>query len=186
MFLILRHKKFLAECPNGHMTRKQFIATYKALFPQSDAERFARHVFRALDLDRSNTVDFREFLLGASMTASTNSPETKLQWTFQVFDIDGNGLLTRRECLEVIESIVRFYHTSQLENSHVTVEQLIARSKRSMMRIFDTLSDVRGNQLTMTQFVQGCLKDEFITNLLAPDTSSTEEKIVNDSDLTEP
>ena len=150
------------------MTRKQFVSMYKSLCPRSDADRFARHVFRAFDLDRSNTVDFREFLLGASMTSSTSSPELKLQWTFQVFDIDGNGLLTRRECLEVIESIVRFQYSLSSEHEHTTLEQLMNTAKGSMMRIFDNNRDVRGDKLTMTQFVQGCLKDDFISQLLTP------------------
>lgn len=167
-----RHKRFLDDCPHGYMTKKQFIIMHKALFPKCDAERFARHVFRAFDLDQSNTIDFREFLVGASMTSSTSSPEKKLEWTFNVFDIDKNGLLTRCECLEVIECIVRFIHSSQLEQSHVNLEQLINRSKRSMMKIFDTLTGIQCDQLTKSQFVQGCLKDEFIAQLLAPESVS--------------
>jgi len=84
------HEKFLTDCPTGYMTRKHFISMYKSLYPKGDAERFARHVFRAFDLDRSNTVDFHEFLVGLSMTATTSSIQTKLEWTFHVFDIDGN------------------------------------------------------------------------------------------------
>lgn len=166
------HKRFLDDCPHGYMTKKQFIIMHKALFPKCDAERFARHVFRAFDLDQSNTIDFREFLVGASMTSSTSSPEKKLEWTFNVFDIDKNGLLTRCECLEVIECIVRFIYSSQLEQSHVNLEQLINRSKRSMMKIFDTLTGIQCDQLTKSQFVQGCLKDEFIAQLLAPESVS--------------
>ena len=52
------------------MTRKQFIAMYKSLCPKGDAERFARHVFRAFDTDKSNTVDFHEFLVGLSKFSS--------------------------------------------------------------------------------------------------------------------
>ena len=167
-----RHTKFLSECPHGYMTRKQFIAMYKSLCPKGDAERFARHVFRAFDVDKSNTVDFREFLLGLSMTASTNSPEDKLQWTFHVFDIDGNGLLTRRECLEVIESIVRFNQSMQGDHQPTTMEPLIISAKKAMMRIFDHVDETRRDKLTMSQFVQGCLKDEFISNLLAPTTAA--------------
>ena len=155
------------------MTRKQFIAMYKSLFPKADAERFARHVFRAFDTDKSNTVDFHEFLIGLSMTASTSSPQTKLEWTFHVFDIDGNGLLTRRECLEVIESIVRFSQSLQNDPANSNTEQTILIAKRSMMNIFDNVRDNPTDKLTMSQFVEGCLKDEFISQLLAPDSSWT-------------
>ena len=168
-----RHEKFLIECPNGYMTRKQFIATYKSLFPRGDAERFARHIFRAFDTDKSNTVDFHEFLVGLSMTSSNSSPQKKLEWTFHVFDIDGNGLLTRRECLEVIETIVRFHHSLQSDPSNSDVDQTITMAKRSMMNIFDTVGERPADKLTMSQFVQGCLKDLFISQLLAPDPTLT-------------
>lgn len=167
-FPSFRHEKFLADCPNGHMSRKQFIAMYTSLCPTGDAERFASHVFRAFDLDKSNSVDFHEFLIGLSMTSTTSSPETKLEWIFQVFDIDGNGLLTRNECLEVIDIIIRFNYSRQTEQDNLTTERLIRSAKRSMMRIFDNNTHGSRHTLTILQFVEGCLKDEFITQILAP------------------
>jgi Ca2+-binding EF-hand superfamily protein len=154
------------------MTRKQFIANYKSLCPKADAERFARHVFRAFDSDKSNTVDFHEFLIGLSMTSTNSSVKDKLQWTFHVFDIDGNGLLTRKECQEVIESIVRFNLSLQGETSNSNLEQTILAAKQSMLSIFDNAGDTHTDQLTMSQFVEGCMKDEFISQLLAPGASA--------------
>ncbi len=155
------------------MTRKQFVSMYKSLCANGDAERFARHVFRAFDLDKSNTVDFHEFLVGLSMTSTTSSIQEKLEWTFHVFDIDGNGLLTRRECLEVIESIVRFNLSLQGDTLNSTTEQTINSAKQSMMKIFDNVGDIHTDKLTRTQFVEGCLKDEFISKLLAPGATAT-------------
>ena len=172
-----RHEKFLADYPNGYMTRKQFISAYKSLCPKGDAERFARHIFRAFDLDKFNTVDFHEFLIGLSMTSSTSSAQTKLEWTFHLFDIDGNGLLTRRECLEVIDPIVRFNLSLQGESSNSYVDQMIITAKKSMMKIFDNVLDNRTNKLTITQFVQACLKDEFISQLLAPSAPNTVDQL---------
>jgi len=37
-----------------------------------------------------------------------------------------------------------------------------------MMRIFNNIPDGRSDTLTVTQFVQGCLNDELISELLAP------------------
>ncbi|CAF0820913.1 unnamed protein product [Rotaria sordida] len=166
------HEKFLADCPHGYMTRKEFILMYKSLCPTDDAERFAGHIFRAFDIDKSNTIDFREFLIGLSMTSTTSSPQTKLRWIFQVFDIDGNGLLTRKECLEVIDIIVRFNQTQLTDEEDHETERLVHSAKRSMMKIFDNISGDRCNALTMTQFIEGCQKDEFISKLLTPTPES--------------
>ncbi len=161
------------------MTRKQFISMYTTLSPSGDAERFARHIFRAFDLDKSNTVDFREFLIGLSMTSKTSSPATKLEWLFHVFDIDGNGLLTREECLKVIDIIVRFNHSQQKDEQDLNTERLVRSAKRCMMNIFDNISDGRCNTLTMTEFVDGCLRDEFISQLLAPSSSGENDSTIS-------
>lgn len=169
------------------MTRKQFILEYKSLFPKGDAERFARHIFRAFDTDKSNTIDFREFLIGLSITSTNNSIKTKLEWTFNVFDIDGNGLLTRRESLEVIDAIVRCYLSSQNDSQNANLEHVVNMAKKSMMKIFDDVgSNPPADKVTKAQFVEGCLKDEFISQLLAPSTSTTLTTITdkNNSQLT--
>ncbi|CAF2856149.1 unnamed protein product [Rotaria sp. Silwood2] len=178
------HQKFLADCPHGYMTRKNFISMYKSLCPTADVERFATHIFRAFDIDKSNTIDFQEFLIGLSMTSTTSSTNTKLGWIFQVFDIDGNGVLTRSECLEVIDVIVRFNQTQRTDEPNAETEQLVRSAKRSMMKIFDDISGEQCNSLTMTQFVEGCQKDEFISKLLAPNsgTESTSTQNTENSD----
>ncbi|UJR29983.1 hypothetical protein I4U23_017530 [Adineta vaga] len=167
------HEDFITNYPNGYMTRKQFVSMYKSLCPKSDPERFARHIFRAFDLDRSNTVDFHEFLVGLSMTSTTSSIRDKLQWIFHVFDIDGNGILTRRECLEIIEIFVRFNQSLQGDTSNPNNDQLIIAAKRSMMNIFDNVGDIHNDKLTMSQFVEGCLKDDLISQLLEPGSATT-------------
>lgn len=155
------------------MTRKQFVSMYKSLNPKGDVERYARHVFRVFDLDKSKTVDFREFLLSLSMTSNKSPIETKLEWAFHVFDIDGNGVLTRPECLEVIDAIIRFNVSLQSETHGANTEKVIQAARKSMMKMFDNVGDHQNNRLTQEQFVQGCLNDQLISQLLTPTANST-------------
>ncbi|GIX89194.1 calsenilin [Caerostris extrusa] len=46
----------------------------------------------------------KEFVLGLS-TISRGSPTEKLQWTFNLYDINGDGCITREEMREIITSI---------------------------------------------------------------------------------
>ncbi|CAF0997627.1 unnamed protein product [Adineta ricciae] len=162
------HSKFINDYPDGHMTRKQFIAMYKAMCPKVDAERFARHIFRAFDTDRSNTIEFHEFLTGLSMTSPNSSSHDKLEWVFHVFDVNGDGVLTRKECLEIIEVIVRFNQSVQGDTSNTNSDQLLRSAKQSMMNIFTSGRNTHNDKLTMSQFVDGCLHDELISQLLDP------------------
>ena len=84
------HQGFLEDCPDGELTKTQFVEMYTKIFPGGNAEKFSENVFRTFDTDRSGTIDFREFMLALHVT-SAGTPEEKLQWAFRMYDVDGNG-----------------------------------------------------------------------------------------------
>lgn len=50
-----------------------------------------------------------------------------------------------------------------------------------MMAIFDNVNQGSNDQLTMSQFIRGCLSDPFMAQLLAP-TQNTDYNIINSTD----
>ena len=63
---------------------------------------FAQNVFRSFDKDGDQLLDFREFMCGLSIT-STASKKDQLKWAFEMYDIDGSGLISLDECITVIK-----------------------------------------------------------------------------------
>ena len=153
------HKRFMKDCSTGELTRDKFVDLYKMLICRGNAEKYCEHVFRTFDTDQNGVIDFEEFLLAMYVTSS-GTAEEKLTWAFRMYDVDGNGTIDPDEMLKVVQAIYGMRREDATEPTSVADER--AR------KIFLRMDENGDGQLTEEEFLRGCLEDDELSKLLAP------------------
>ena len=111
--LVTWYQTFLKECPSGRITKEQFEGIYASFFPDADSTDYARHVFRSFDTNADGTLDFKEYIVALHLTSSGKTTR-KLEWAFSLYDVDGNGTISKNE----IQDIVTVRGTGQRITQH--------------------------------------------------------------------
>ena len=159
-----KYRKFCHDYPDGKLTKATFYELYQLFYPSrsdKELETFCCHVFRTHDTDQSGDIDFVQFMMAINAT-SGGTPEEKLKWAFKLYDIDQDGAINQYEMAVVFQSIFEMSANSQLRPGARHDARMKAKT------IFAKL-DVNGDgQLSEKEFVDGCLKDEELRNLLSP------------------
>uniref|UniRef100_A0A0X3P0T2 Neurocalcin homolog n=1 Tax=Schistocephalus solidus TaxID=70667 RepID=A0A0X3P0T2_SCHSO len=154
---------FLKDCPAGQLTIDDFQRIYTTFFPYGDAKPFARYVFRAFDKNGDGIMEFREFLTTLSII-SRGKLEEKLKWAFSVYDLDGDGFISRGEMTDVIKSIYL------LLGSVVKMPESDATPEQRTNRVFELMDKDRDYRISLEEFLEGVQADPDVLQLLKLDT----------------
>ncbi|KPI94063.1 Kv channel-interacting protein 4 [Papilio xuthus] len=121
----------------------------------SNTAQYAHYVFNTLDQDRSGLLSFEEFVTGLSIL-SRGTLEEKLRWTFSLYDINGDGYITKEEMTEIVTAIYDLMGK--------IVEPMIDDDavREKVERLFQKMDLNRDGVLTLDEFLDCCLRDEDI------------------------
>ncbi|KAK2178173.1 hypothetical protein NP493_557g02022 [Ridgeia piscesae] len=154
--LRIMYRGFKQECPTGIVNEETFKEIYAQFFPHGDSSSYAHYVFSTFDQDHDGAVSFEDFVTGLSVLARGTFQE-KIQWAFGLYDINGDGVITRDEMLDIVVAIY------ELLGKMVEPSVDDATAKEHVHRIFDTMDTNKDGVITIEEFIEACRKDQHIS-----------------------
>ena len=86
---------------DGVLTKEEILNGYKTIMPFDDAEKEVERIMNEVDIDKSGTIDYNEFVL-ATINEQKVLNKEKLEATFKMFDKDGSGSISSDEIKSVL------------------------------------------------------------------------------------
>ncbi|EGV62676.1 Calcium-binding protein NCS-1 [Yamadazyma tenuis] len=100
------YKGFIRDCPSGQLSEEEFIKVFKQFFPFGDPLDYCHYLFKVFDVDKSNYIDFKEFIVALSVT-SRGSMDQKINWSFRLYDHNKTGKLTYDDILIIVNAVYK-------------------------------------------------------------------------------
>ncbi|CAF1075955.1 unnamed protein product [Rotaria sp. Silwood1] len=174
--LLAWHDNFYKDCPDGKLTLKQFEQEYAKIMgkPTQKTADYIRHMFNVYDEDKSQYIDFKEFVMALSAASAVNRLRL-IETLFHVFDLDNDGKITKEEIGKMLHTLV------DVTDSHNKNSNQQERTKQISLqqRIDDAFNELNANDddhITKDEFIDWYMKSGLISDvqsdqLNAPDPS---------------
>jgi len=157
------HAGFLKDCPTGKLDKKQFLNVYKKFYPEGKADKYCNFVFKAFDTDNNNWIDFTEFLFAVGVSQHGDLKD-KLRMAFDIYDQNKDGQINRKDMIKIIEAMYDLANEEERTGDKAPesrVDLIMKKLNKEGSGVF----------VRRDEFIDGCLKDEFLRKILAPNTA---------------
>ncbi|KPP59774.1 S-modulin-like [Scleropages formosus] len=155
------YQTFQKECPNGRITKEQFEGIYASFFPDADPTEYARHVFRSFDTNSDGTLDFKEYIVALHLTSSGKTLQ-KLEWAFSLYDVDGNGTISKNEIQEIVKSI--FNMISQDDKKTLPEDENTPEKRAD--KVWEFFGKKENDKIAEGEFIRGVMENKDILRLI--------------------
>ncbi|XP_030644192.1 guanylate cyclase activator 1g [Chanos chanos] len=152
---------FMKECPSGALHLHEFRKIFGIQSSSEEECLYMETIFRSFDTNKDNVIDFMEFVAAVHLVLR-GKLEDRLKWSFKVYDRDENGKLDRSE----VKHIIRIIYKINKTNTDMTPNEVCDR-------IFELVDQNKDGQISLSEFMEGAQKDEWIMNILKLDVNAS-------------
>eukprot|EP01027_Heterolobosea_sp_BB2_P015486 GEZU01022152.1.p1 GENE.GEZU01022152.1~~GEZU01022152.1.p1 ORF type:complete len:166 (+),score=46.17 GEZU01022152.1:198-695(+) len=152
------YKSLKERRPSGFMTKadvRQATNLSKVTVELTD------RLYDTLDRNDDGGVSISEFIIGISILSQA-SPEDKLEFAFNLFDYDQDGVISKDELHKIVDSIVTCYKTSSKDNSTLTAPT----AEELTEELFAQLDNNGDGRITLDEFKAISMKNKVIASAL--------------------
>ncbi|XP_060526850.1 Kv channel-interacting protein 4-like isoform X3 [Cylas formicarius] len=135
------------------------------LYYLTNSSQYAHFVFNTLDQDHSGLISFEDFVQNLSIL-SRGSLEEKLRWAFSLYDINGDGFITKEEMTDIVSSVYDLM--GKLAEPCIDEDTV----KEKVDRIFQKMDKNQDGVVTLDEFLDCCKTDKDISQSMAVFDSS--------------
>nr|XP_020451015.1 Kv channel-interacting protein 1 isoform X1 [Monopterus albus] len=180
------YRGFKNECPSGIVNEETFKQIYSQFFPHggkerehacaylslslcsfypaffsspADASTYAHYLFNAFDTAHSGSIKFEEFVAALSILLKGSVTE-KLQWTFNLYDINRDGYISKDEMTDIVRAIY------DMMGKYTYPVLKTDAPKQHVDAFFQKMDKNRDGVVTLDEFILSCQEDENIMRSL--------------------
>lgn len=158
------YRVFKSECPTGMITEDIFHSIFSKFFPlgaenyNANVSSYSHYVFSALSQEDSEAITFEDFALSLSLLLH-GSEDEKLEWIFQLYDLDGDGFISKDEMEDVAVSIYELMGDSKDLYKVGSEDGAILRKVEKAFQKLDLDGD---GVVSLDEFLEVCKDDKDI------------------------
>ncbi|XP_047441316.1 Kv channel-interacting protein 1-like isoform X3 [Mugil cephalus] len=184
------YRGFKNECPSGVVNEDTFKQIYSQFFPHggeervcvemftsvlvfvsvfhhssssssspADASTYAHFLFNAFDTGNTGSIKFEDFVTALSILLRGSITE-KLQWTFNLYDINRDGYINKDEMTDIVRAIY------DMMGKYTYPALKTDAPKQHVDAFFQKMDKNRDGVVTLDEFILSCQEDENIMRSL--------------------
>uniref|UniRef100_A0A6Q2Z9V7 EF-hand domain-containing protein n=1 Tax=Esox lucius TaxID=8010 RepID=A0A6Q2Z9V7_ESOLU len=160
------YRGFKNECPSGVVNEDTFKQIYShpqssnsSLLFSTDASTYAHYLFNAFDSTHSGSIKFEDFVMALSILLR-GSVREKLQWTFNLYDINKDGYINKEEMTDIVRAIY------DMMGKYTYPALKTDTPRQHVDAFFQKMDKNKDGVVTLDEFILSCQEDENIMRSL--------------------